>query len=128
MPAIAFPISRNSATATAAAISQCRVSTSGVHAAGSEPAFDLVSNLGEAGLGLCLEPGDQHRLGVRGSNEPPPVAKENARTVDANHFTLLREMPDGVIDDRELLAVRAVDANLGGRHEIRDVREQVLDA
>src|SRR5688572_18994059 len=121
------PSERTSAAATTAPMTTRRVLTSDGHALLTQPRLHLSLDLGEARFRARLEAGDENGLRVRRADETPPVAEQHANTVDVDDLVPAAEVRHGALDDRELHVVAAIDADLGGADELRNVRKQLLD-
>src|SRR3954471_2410977 len=126
----ARPPTRTPAAMTTPAKSRLRVVavTSDLHALGAQPVFHFRLNLVQLLLCPRLEPGYQDRLGVRCADETPPVAEQHAHAVDRDDFVFGCEIFLSLFDDAELLVVRAIDPNLGGRDEAWNVGEELAHA
>src|SRR5512133_2037163 len=75
-----------------------------------QPPLHLAANLGKPRLGHRLEAHDEDRLGVGGADEPPPVAKQDARSVHGDHVVVEGEILLRRGHDLELAVVRAIHA------------------
>src|SRR5688500_18354679 len=115
----------SSPTPASARASHRRGVTSDLDALRPEPAFHVRANRLEALGRPRLEPADEDGLRVRRAHETPTVAEEDARAVDVDHVVRLLVVLRRPGHDLELLGVRAVDADLRRRDELRHVGEQL---
>src|SRR5512141_687248 len=116
------PSSRTAAAATSAHASRRRWVMSDLDALLPEPAFHLAADCSEMLCRARFESHHEHGLGVRCANEAPAVAKENAHSVNVDHFVRGSEVRGRLLHDSELHVVRAVDTNLRRGDKSRDVR------
>src|SRR5579885_2431034 len=102
MPASARPASSSTATAASASMSQRRVVMLHSNALRAQPAFHLALDRRETVLRGRLVPRDDHGLGIRGANESPAVAEQDADAVDVDHVVRRAEVLHGSLDQPEL--------------------------
>src|SRR5438105_14855394 len=94
--------------------------TSNLHAFGAQPAMHLRLDIFQLHSCSCLESHYRYGLCVRGANQSPAIAEENADSIDGDHVVPGGKVFPGLFDDRELPVVGAIDANLRRRDEPRD--------
>src|SRR5689334_17109902 len=118
---------RSTAAAPRTTMSHRREVISHSNALRAQPTLHLAANRGEplGSLGLVARDGDGLR--VRGPDESPAVAEQNADAVDVDHVVPLAEILHGLFDEAELELLRNVDAELGGGDERRHVGEGLCD-
>src|SRR5215471_13319422 len=78
----------------------------------AQPALHLAADRGESFGGLRLVPGDDHRLSVRCTDEPPSVAEQHANAIDVDHVVPLAEVFHRFLDESEFELLGNVDAEL----------------
>src|SRR5216684_3690037 len=92
---------------------------------GCQPAFDLRAVHGERFLTRRLEAHDEHRLRIRGTQQPPSFREGDAHAVERKDRILRGEILGGALDDVELLLVRAVNAQLGRGVRLRQIGQEL---
>src|SRR5262245_40087156 len=119
---------RSTAAAPRTTMSHRRDVISHSDALRAEPAFHLATNRSEALGRLRLVARDDDRLRVRCADETPPVAEQDANTVDVDHVVPLAEVFDRFLDEPELQLLLYVDAKLGRRDKRRHVGKRLRDS
>src|SRR5688500_3224542 len=122
------PATSTSAIPTSVMSAQRRPITSDRDSLRAQPGLHHSADLREPAGCAGLETQDEHRLRVGCADEAPPSAEEHTNPVDVDDVVRRPEMGHRALDDAELDLVGAIDANLRGRDELRNVGQQFGDA
>src|SRR5215831_9855706 len=126
MPASSRPASSRTAAATNATMSQRRVVMSDANALSAQPPFHLALNRRQPVGAQRFVARDDHRLGIRGADEPPAVAEQYADTVDVDHVMTGAEELHRALDEAELELFRHIDSNFRRGDIVGDVGEKLF--
>src|ERR1700682_5020792 len=102
--------------------------TSNLNALRAEPALHLRLNFVELPLRASLEAHHQHRPGVGGADQSPPITKLYANSIDGDDPIPGAEVLPGHVDDSEFLVIGTIDSYLGRGYESRHIRQKLADA
>src|SRR5215471_13604574 len=109
MPASSRPASSRTAAATSATMSQRRVVISDANALRAQPPFHLALNRRQPFGVQRFIARDDHRLGIRRTDEPPAVAEQYADAVDVDDVMTRPEVFHRALDEAELELFRHID-------------------
>src|SRR6476661_2478867 len=115
-------MSRTAATPKAS-MSHRRVFMSHSNTLVAQPSLHLAADLGKSGGAARLVARDDDRLRVRGANQSPAIAEQHTDAVDVDDVVARAEILHGALDEIELDLLGNVDAELGRRNKVGDVRQ-----